>query len=77
MRMARLLSGREEDLRRDFLGGPQPVADVYARCYEALPKGGVLANGDFVKPDGTTFDYEAGRFEVGRHLEISPRGKFL
>ena len=52
------------------LGGQQPVADVYARCYEALPKGGVLVNGDFIKPDGTTFDYEPGRFEVGRHLEF-------
>jgi len=52
------------------LGGQQPVADVYARCYEALPKGGVLVNGDFIKPDGTDFDYEPGRFEVGRHLEF-------
>lgn len=52
------------------LGGQQAVADVYARCYEALPKGGVLVNGDFIKPDGTTFDYEPGRFEVGRHLEL-------
>ena len=52
------------------LGGQQAVADVYARCYEALPAGGVLVNGDFIKPDGTTFDYEPGRFEVGRHLEF-------
>jgi SAM-dependent methyltransferase len=52
------------------LGGQQAVADVYARCYDALPAGGVLVNGDFIKPDGTTFDYEPGRFEVGRHLEF-------
>jgi SAM-dependent methyltransferase len=52
------------------LGGQQAVADVYARCYETLPTGGVLVNGDFIKPDGTTFDYEPGRFEVGRHLEL-------
>ena len=52
------------------LGGQQAVADVYARCYEALPKGGVLVNGDFIKPDGTTWDYEPGRFEVSRHLEL-------
>jgi SAM-dependent methyltransferase len=52
------------------LGGQQAVADVYARCYETLPAGGVLVNGDFTKPDGTTWDYEPGRFEVGRHLEL-------
>ena len=52
------------------LGSQQAVADVYARCYEALPARGVLVNGDFIKPDGTTFDYEPGRFEVGRHLEL-------
>ena len=52
------------------LGGQQAIADVYARCYETLPAGGVLVNGDFIKPDGTTFDYEPGRFEVGRHLEL-------
>ena len=38
------------------LGGQQAVADVYARCYEILPVGGVLVNGDFIKPDGTTWE---------------------
>jgi len=52
------------------LGGQQAIADVYARCYETLPMGGVLVNGDFIKPDGTAFDYEPGRFEVARHLEF-------
>src|SRR5262249_21992236 len=52
------------------LGGQQAVANVYARCYETLPAGGVLVNGDFIKPDGTTWDYEPGRFEVGRDLEL-------
>jgi len=52
------------------LGGQQAVADVYARCHETLPKGGVLVNGDFIKPDGTTWDYEPGRFEIARHLEL-------
>ena len=28
------------------LGSQQAVADVYVRCYETLPKGGVLANGN-------------------------------
>ena len=52
------------------LGGQRPVADVYARSFEALPEGGVFVNGDFIKPDGTAFDYEAGRFEVGIHLDM-------
>ena len=46
------------------LGGQQVVADVYARCHEVLPEGGVLLNGDFIKPDGTSWTYEPGRFEV-------------
>ena len=52
------------------LGSQQAVSDVYARCYETLPKGGVLVNGDFIKPEGTTFEYEAGRFAISRHLEL-------
>lgn len=52
------------------LGSPRAVADVYARCYEILPKGGVLINGDFIKPDGTEWAYEAGRFEVDQHLTL-------
>ena len=52
------------------LGGQEPVANVYSRCHEVLPDGGLLANGDFIKPDGTSWDYEPGRFEIGRHLEF-------
>jgi SAM-dependent methyltransferase len=52
------------------LGGQQAVADVYARRYEILPKGGALLNGDFIKPNGTSWTYEPGRFEVHRHLEL-------
>jgi len=58
------------------LGGEQAVADVYARCYETLPKGGVLVNGDFIKPDGTAWDYEPGRFAVARHLELLRQAGF-
>lgn len=52
------------------LGSQQAVADAYARCYETLPKGGVLVNGDFIKPEGTIWDYEPGRFQIDRHLEL-------
>jgi len=52
------------------LGSQQAIADVYARSYEVLPAGGIILNGDFIKPDGTSWAYEAGRFEIGRHLEL-------
>jgi SAM-dependent methyltransferase len=58
------------------LGGQQAVADVYARCYDVLPEGGLLLNGDFIKPDGTTWTYEPGRFEVGRHLDLLGQAGF-
>ncbi|WP_431270903.1 class I SAM-dependent methyltransferase [Dankookia sp. P2] len=58
------------------LGSQQAVADVYARCFETLPPGGVLVNGDFIKPDGTAWTYEPGRFEVARHLEMLRRVGF-
>jgi SAM-dependent methyltransferase len=52
------------------LGSQQAVADVYARAFETLPSGGILMNGDFIKPVGTRYTYEPGRFEVDRHLEL-------
>ncbi len=58
------------------LGGQQAVADVYARCHDALPQGGIMLNGDFIKPDGTTWDYEPGRFEVDRHLQLLRQAGF-
>ena len=58
------------------LGSQQAVADGYARCYETLPEGGVLVNGDFIKPGGTTLDYEPGRFEIGRHIELLRQARF-
>ena len=58
------------------LGGQQAIADVYARCHEVLPTGGVLLNGDFIKPEGTDWDYEPGRFAVARHLELLRQAGF-
>jgi SAM-dependent methyltransferase len=58
------------------LGSQQAVADVYARCHEALGDGGVLVNGDFIKPDGTSWEYEAGRFEIDRHLALLRQAGF-
>jgi SAM-dependent methyltransferase len=58
------------------LGGQQAVADVYARCYETLDRGGVLVNGDFIKPDGTKWEFEPGRFAIDRHLQLLHRAGF-
>jgi len=58
------------------LGSQLAVADVYARCYATLADGGVLVNGDFIKPDGTTWDYEGGRFEISRHIELLRQAGF-
>jgi SAM-dependent methyltransferase len=52
------------------LGSQRAIADVYARCHAVLPRNGVFLNGDFIKPAGTTWDYEPGRFEISRHLEL-------
>lgn len=58
------------------LGSQDAVAAVYARCHEVLPPNGVLLNGDFIKPDGTDWRYEPGRFEIERHLEFLRRAGF-
>ena len=58
------------------LGSQQAVANVYARCYETLPAGGVLVNGDFIKPYDTTWEYEPGRFEIDRHCELLRQAGF-
>ena len=67
------------------LGSQQAVADVYARCYGTLPKGGLLVNGDFIKPCGTSGTYERGvskltgilSFFVARALPNQPRSLIL
>lgn len=52
------------------LGAEERTAQVYAACHRLLEMGGILVNGDFVKPEDTTHDYESGRFPVARHLEL-------
>ena len=58
------------------LGGQAQTAQVYRACATALPRGGLLLNGDFVRPDGTLLPFEPGRFEVGRHLELLQQAGF-
>ena len=46
------------------------IASVYRRVYEVLAAGGILLNGDFVKPESSTFPYEGGRIKPSEHLEL-------
>lgn len=52
------------------LGGEVNTTKVYRDCRNLLAPGGVFLNGDFVKPDDTPHEYEPGRFQVSRHLDI-------
>lgn len=52
------------------LGSQNNVNTVYAKSSIALGSQGILLNGDFIKPNGTTHEFEAGRFEIARHLEL-------
>jgi hypothetical protein len=52
------------------LGSEMNTRKVYQACCRLLPEGGILLNGDFVKPEGTRLEFEPGRFLISRHLEI-------
>jgi hypothetical protein len=52
------------------LGGEVNTRKVYRDSRNLLSPGGVLLNGDFVKPEYTAHEYEPGRFLVSRHLDI-------
>lgn len=52
------------------LGSAAAIADVYRRCFDSLPEGGILVNGDFIKPDGIGMDFEPGRLEIAQHLQL-------
>ena len=58
------------------LGGQAQTLHVYRICAAALPEGGILLNGDFVKPDRTRLPFEPGRFPIGRHLELLQEAGF-
>jgi SAM-dependent methyltransferase len=52
------------------LGSQMNVKKVYEKSANALGEHGILLNGDFIKPDGTTLEFEPGRFQISRHLEM-------
>ena len=43
---------------------------MYERSYSALGDGGILINGDFIKPTEAKQEFERGRFHVAKHLEL-------
>ena len=58
------------------LGSQENVEVVYESCAQVLEQDGILLNGDFIKPDEAIHEYEPGRFEIARHLEILRRVGF-
>ncbi|TNF98630.1 MAG: class I SAM-dependent methyltransferase [Gammaproteobacteria bacterium] len=52
------------------LGSQTNINIVYEKSAKALGAQGVLLNGDFIKPDGAVHEYEAGRFQIAKHLEM-------
>jgi hypothetical protein len=58
------------------LGSQENVEVVYKSCAQVLQNGGILLNGDFIKPDKSIYEYEPGRFEIATHIEILRRVGF-
>lgn len=58
------------------LGSPESIEKVYQNCAQALQDGGMLLNGDFIKPDRAIYEYEPGRFEISKHIEMLHRVGF-
>ena len=58
------------------LGSPESIEKVYQSCAQALRDGGLLLNGDFIKPDRAVYEYEPGRFEIAKHIEMLRRVGF-
>lgn len=58
------------------LDSQENVELVYKNCAQVLQDDGILLNGDFIKPDGALYEYEPGRFEIAKHIEILRRVGF-
>ena len=46
------------------------ISSVYNSAFQVLPEGGILLNGDFIKPEESSYEYEGGRIKPSEHLEI-------
>jgi len=52
------------------LGSKNSIFKVYEKSRQALNESGIFLNGDFIKPEETCHEFEGGRFEVSRHLDM-------
>ena len=41
-----------------------------------MPPGGLLLDGDFIKPDKAKQEYEPGRFEIAQHVQLLQQANF-
>ncbi len=46
------------------------ILNIYKTSYGILPGGGLLLNGDFIKPEKSKYEYEGGRIKPSEHLEL-------
>ncbi|MDH5632147.1 MAG: class I SAM-dependent methyltransferase [Gammaproteobacteria bacterium] len=51
------------------LGSRDNINTVYQRSFSTLNSGGVLINGDFIKPIDAVQEFEGGRIYIAEHLE--------
>lgn len=59
----------------DLLAEEQ-IFSVYQVVNQILPSGGQFLNGDFIKPEKSTFEYEAGRLKPSIHLKLLKKAGF-
>ena len=52
------------------------IFSVYQAAYEVLPKGGILLNGDFIKPETSPYEYESGRIKPSEHIDLLLKAGF-
>jgi len=52
------------------------ILKVYQECFDLLPAGGILLNGDFVQPIGVNVEYEGGRIHPQQHLDLLKQAGF-
>lgn len=52
------------------------IFNVYRIAYNVLYKGGVLLNGDFIKPENSPFEYEGGRIKPSVHIALLKKAGF-
>ena len=52
------------------------ISRVYEVACKILPKGGTILNGDFIKPEESTREYEGGRIKPSEHRELLKNAGF-